>query len=196
MPYKIDVMGIYKIVNTATNQCYVGQSQRVKKRLREHFRLLRSNTHPNRHLQHSYNKYGADCFRGEIEIVCENVDDLDLFEEMFIRGEATFDCPAVYNIADFAKAPMRGKTHSAEVRLKISAGRNATTFDFRSPSYRATLSRAQMARFHADPKFIGKLKFILENGHMSYAERARQLGSNTSSVRKLALKYSHLKGTL
>ena len=196
MPYKIDIIGIYKIVNKATGYCYVGQSQRVKKRLKEHFRLLRLNKHPNSHLQNSYNKYGGDNFYGSIEIECDSTGDLDQLEEMFINGSAWFDQPTVYNIADFAKAPMRGKTHSAEVRIKISAGRSASTFDYQSQEYRDTLSKAQMARFHSDPKFMERLKFIVDNSDLSYAERARRLGSDTSSVRRLALKYQHLKGVL
>lgn len=196
MPYKIDICGIYKIVNHATGQCYVGQSQRVQKRIREHFRLLRLNKHPNQHLQNAYNKYGLDNFSGGVEIECESVDQLDYLEESFLKGDAWFEEPSVYNIADFAKAPMRGKTHSEEVRERIRLGRRASTFDYKSPEYRKTLSDAQMARFHRDPKFIDKVKFILDNGHMSYAERARQLGSDTSSVRRLALRYTNLKGNL
>lgn len=196
MPYKIDVIGIYKIVNKATGHCYVGQSQYVKKRLKEHFRLLRLNKHSNGHLQNSYNKYGLENFYGSIEVECESADDLDQLEEMFISGLAWFEQPAVYNIADFAKAPMRGKTHSAEVRVRISAGRNASTFDYKSPEYRATLSKAHVARYQSDPKFMAKIKFLLENSHLSYAERGRRLGADTSSVRRLALKYQHLKGVL
>ncbi len=196
MPYKIDVCGVYKLVNTETGQCYVGQSQRCKKRIKEHFRLLRWNKHTNPHLQHAYNKYGAAAFYGEIEIECDDLEELDRLEEAFLQGTAWFDTPTVYNIADFAKAPMRGKTHSSEVREKIRLGRRASTFDFKSPEYRATLSKAQMARFLSDPKFVAKLKFILENAHMSYAERARQLNADISPVRKLALKYQHLKGVL
>lgn len=196
MPYKVDVCGIYKLVNTATGQCYVGQSQRAKKRIKEHFRLLRLNKHPNQHLQNAYNKYGADAFYGEIEIECESADDLDPLEEAFISGSAWFDTPTVYNIADFAKAPMRGRSHSPEALEKIRLGRRATTFDYQSPEYRKTLSDAQVARRFADPKFVAKLKFILDNPQMSYAERARRLGADTSPVRKLALKYQHLKGVL
>lgn len=196
MPYKIDVCGVYKLVNSETGQCYVGQSQRCKKRIKEHFRLLRWNKHTNRHLQHAYNKYGASAFYGEVEIECDDLEELDRLEEAFLQGTAWFDTPTVYNIADFAKAPMRGKTHNEETLEKIRLGRRATTFDFKSPEYRATLSRAQVARFFSDPKFVAKLKFILENSHMSYAERARQLGADTSPVRKLALKYQHLKGVL
>ena len=196
MPYKIDVCGIYKLVNKVTGQCYVGQSQRAKKRIKEHFRLLRWNKHSNQHLQNAYNKYGAENFYGSIEIECEDPKDLDALEEQFLCGNAWFDTPTVYNIADFAKAPMRGKQHSDEVREKIRLGRRGCTFDFQSPEYRQTLSKAQMARWFLDPKFIAKVKFIVENDHMSYAERARQLGADTSPVRKLALKYKHLKGVL
>jgi group I intron endonuclease len=168
----------------------------VQKRIKEHFRLLRHNKHPNQHLQNAYNKYGADNFYGAIEVECENVEQLDALEEAFLKNDAWFEEPTIYNIADFAKAPMRGKTHSEEVKEKIRLGRRAATFDYRSPEYRKTLSDGHMARFQADPKFIAKLKFILDNAHMSYAERARQLNSDTSSVRRLALRYAHMKGNI
>ena len=196
MPYKVDICGIYKLVNKATGQCYVGQSQRMKKRIKEHFRLLRWNKHPNKHLQNSYNKHGAENFYGAIEVECNSPEELDRLEESFLKKDAWFEQPTVYNIADFSKAPMRGKTHTEETRQKIRLGRRSTTFDYRSAEYRSTLSRAQMARFQQDPKFVAKLKFILDNQNMSYAERARQLNSDTSSVRRLAIKYQHLKGTL
>ena len=196
MPYKIDVCGIYKIVNKTTGQCYVGQSQRAKKRLKEHFRLLRWGKHTNPHLQNSYNKYGAEAFYGAIEVECPNLEELDRLENAFLQGKAWFEEPTVYNIADFAKAPMRGKRHSEEVKERIRLGRRASTFDFRSPEYRKMLSDAQMARFHSDPKFVAKIKFIVENPDLTYAERARILGADTSSVRRLALKYQHLKGDL
>jgi len=196
MPYKHDVCGIYKIVNTATGQCYVGQSQRIKKRIREHFRLLRSNKHPNSHLQKAFNKYGAASFLGSIEVECKDLNELDSLEEAFLKKEVWFEEETIYNIADFAKAPMRGKTHNEQIREKIRLGRRATTFDYKSPEYRSTLSKAQMARFHSDPKFIEKLRFILENSDLSYAERARKLNADTSAVRRLALKYQNLKGVL
>jgi len=196
MPYKIDICGIYKLVNRATGKCYVGQSQRAQKRIKEHFRLLRNKKHPNTHLQRAYNKYGAESFYGAIEVECSNLEELDRLEELFLQGCAWFEEPTIYNIADFAKAPMRGKQHSMEVRERISLGRRAATFDYQSLEYRTTLSQAQVARFHADPKFIAKIKFVIENGALSYAERARRLGASTSAVRRLALKYQHLKGVI
>jgi len=196
MPYKIDYCGIYKIVNTATGQCYVGQSKRVKKRIKEHFRLLRLNKHTNPHLQNAYNKYGIDNFYAAMEVECDNFEELDALENAFIAGDAWFEEPTVYNIADFAKAPMHGKTHSEAVREKIRLGRNASTFDYKSPEYRANLSKAQVARALSDPKFVDKVRYILEYADLSYAERARGLNIDTSSVRKIALKYAHMKGTI
>jgi group I intron endonuclease len=196
MPYKTDVCGLYKLVNKVTGQCYVGQSQRVKKRLKEHFRLLRLKKHTNQHLQNAFNKYGANNFVGELEVECADLSELDALETAFLQGRAWFEEPTVYNIADFAKAPMRGKTHTEESKQRIRIGRRATTFDYQSDEYRQTLSKAQMARFLSDPKFVAKLKFIIDNPNMSYADRARRLGADISSVRKLAIKYTHLKGTL
>lgn len=183
-------------MNTVTGQCYVGQSQRVEKRIKEHFRLLRGGRHTNKHLQNSFIKYGASSFYGAIEVVCDSVDELDALEEAFIRGDAWFAEPSTYNIADSAKAPMRGKKHSEETVFKIKLGRNATSFDYTNAEYRASLCKAQMARFFAAPKFVANLKFILDNAKMSYAERARRLGKDTSSTRRLALKYRHLTGVL
>ena len=60
MPYAEDFCGVYKIINTQSNLCYVGQSQRVKKRIADHFKLLRMNKHGNQRLQNAFNKYGDD----------------------------------------------------------------------------------------------------------------------------------------
>lgn len=196
VPYAQDVIGIYKIVNKATNACYVGQSQCIKKRIKEHFRLLRWNKHPNAKLQNAYNKYGAQNFIWELEVVCKDTKDLDKIEEAFLSKQAWFDEPTIYNIADFAKAPMRNRQHSEEVRERIRIGRRASTFDYGSADYRKRLSKAHQERLFSDPSFVAKVKYIVDNPDMTYAERARVLGKDISSTRRLALKYQHLKGVL
>lgn len=196
MPYAVNTVGVYTLVNHQAQQCYVGQSQRAEKRIREHFRLLRMNKHTNSRLQNAYNKYGADSFTSAIEVECSNPGDLDAIEEAFISGAAVFAYPASYNIAAFAKAPMRGRTHDAASRARISAGRKKTTFDYGSEEYKARLVEAQRVRLMASPKFVADLKFILDNPDMSYAARGRVVGVDTGSVRKKALRYHHLKGAL
>lgn len=196
MPYAQDVCGVYKIINEQAGLCYVGQSQTVKKRIAEHFRLLRMNKHGNPRLQNAFNKHGEKNFKWHLEVVCEDLDDMDVVENAFISGDAVFVEPTFYNIAPFAKAPMRGKTHSEEVRKNIRKGRRAAKFDYNSDDYRKKLQSITMARVFSDPTYVEKVKFIIENPDMSYAARARQVGSDTSTVRKIALKYAHLKGKI
>jgi hypothetical protein len=196
MPYKYEHSGIYKIVNTTTNECYVGQSVRVLKRISDHKCNLRKGTHTNPHLQRAFNKYGENSFVFSIVAECESYDDLDILEDAFLKDEAYFDEPVVYNVADFAKTPMRGRKHSSETIEKIRLGRVASSFDYTSPQYRARLRGAQMARFWADPKFVDRVRFIIENDHLSYADRSRAIGKDLSSTRRLALKYAHMKGKI
>lgn len=196
MPYAIDHIGIYKIYNVATNRCYVGQSRRVKKRIADHFALLRKGVHPNHVFQKEFDQYGRASFDWSLEVECESVEELDMIEEAFLSGDAYFAERHLYNISNYAKTPMKGKKHSAATKELISRTRKESSFDFRSEAYRKSLKEAQERRFFDQPEFVAKLKFILDNPTMSYAERGRVLGADTSNVRKLALKYAHLKGTL
>lgn len=196
MPYANDYIGIYKIYNKVTNQCYVGQSRRVKKRVNDHFSHLRKNHHPNPRLQEAFNQYGENAFTWSLEVRCEDPTEMDMIEELFLSGEAKFPEETIYNISNFAKTPMKNRTHTEEVRQKISKRRRASLFDYRSKTYKKTLSEAQRARFFSDPEFVARVRFIVDNPDMSYAGRGRVLGMDTSSVRRLALKYAHLKGAL
>jgi group I intron endonuclease len=195
MPYAEDYTGIYRIVNTVSNKAYVGQSLRVKKRVQEHFRLLRLGKHTNTHLQRSYNKHGEDAFVWELEVLCEDASDLDLIENAFLQGDAYFNEPLAYNIADYAKVPMRGRFHTDETKQQISLAKRGRR-DHVTDRYRNSLSKGQSKRYHDDPAFVAKVRFIVDNPHMSYAERGRVVGADTSSVRKLALKYTPLKEAL
>lgn len=196
MPYAHDHIGIYKIVNNSTGNCYVGQSQRVKKRVKEHFRLLDKGCHPNQHLQRSYNKYGKASFTWALEVECEDVADLDKIEESFLTGDAQFDEPVTYNIADFAKAPMRGKSHTNETKAKIRASIAKNPRDTQNPLWREKLRQAKKEYYFSNPEWVAKLKFIIDNPSMSYAERARRVGKDISTTRKLYLKYQHLQGVI
>lgn len=196
MPYADEIVGVYRVVDTVAGACYVGQSRRVKKRIAEHFRLLRLGTHPNPRLQESYNTNGESAFEWEVEVVCSDPADLDAVEEAFLKREAVFTPHGeLFNISSTAKTPMAGRHHSEATKQAISEKkkgdrRHVTT------EYRARLSRAQLERRLADPAFVAKVKYILDNEHLSYAERGRRLGVDTSSVRKLALKYRQVKEIL
>lgn len=66
--FKYDASGIYIIKNKITGECYVGQSISLKRRLREHKRLLREGKEKYRNgeqtlLQKAWNKYGEENFQ-------------------------------------------------------------------------------------------------------------------------------------
>lgn len=196
MPYAKDFAGVYRVVDTSTGHCYVGQSKRVKKRVAEHFRLLKKNTHPNQNLQNAYNMAGPESFTHEIEVLCSDPVDLDTIEEAFLTGDARFDdSPSLFNISSTARAPMDGRRHTDETRAQISRSKKGRTTHV-TPEYRAKLSAAHRSRLFANPEYLARVKFIVQNPHLSYAERGRQVGLDTSSARKIALKYANEKELL
>lgn len=67
------ICGIYCIKNLKNNKVYIGKSKNISERWEKHLYALKSNTHPNSHLQSSFNKYGEVNFSFLI---------LDSFEEM------------------------------------------------------------------------------------------------------------------
>lgn len=78
MKTKNAITGIYQIKNALTNECYVGSSINVQKRLSDHIKHLASGTHINKLLQNSWKEYGFENFvLGVLEVV-EN--DKDLLE--------------------------------------------------------------------------------------------------------------------
>lgn len=196
MPYAQDIHGVYRLTNTVTKQCYVGGSKRVRKRVAEHFRLLRQNIHPNPKLQESFNAYGEDVFKWDIEVQCEDPADLDSVEEAFLSGEARFPEPVFFNISTTAKMPMANRKHSDETRKRISESKRKNMGYVADPEYRAKLKEAHRNRFFSDEKFVEKIKFLVDNPHLTYAERGRRMGIATSSARRLALKYANLRGKL
>lgn len=63
--------GIYVIINSKSNNCYVGQASDISDRLTRHRYLLNKNRHTCKHLQASYNKYGKSAFIFQILDTCE-----------------------------------------------------------------------------------------------------------------------------
>jgi len=196
MPYASDLHGVYRLVNDVTNQCYVGSSRRVRKRISEHLRLLRLDAHPNQRLQESFNRFGEASFSWDVEVTCEDPSDLASVEEAFLSGEASFSTPVYFNISHTAKAPMRGRRHTEETKSKISASKLQNNSYLQDPIYRQKLSLAQNKRLFSDKNFVERVRFLVDNPDLTYAERGRRLGMGTSAARKLALKYSHLRGKL
>lgn len=76
--------GVYYIQNKITKQLYIGQSKNLKIRKRKHFSMLRNNSHFNKYLQRSFNKYGEKNFEFKVIEYCEP-SQLDKLEIAYIN---------------------------------------------------------------------------------------------------------------
>lgn len=65
---KNKISAVYKIVNTVTNECYIGSSKDVMNRWTSHKWLSTWKQHPNSKLYQAFQKYGLDKF--DFQILC------------------------------------------------------------------------------------------------------------------------------
>ena len=78
------ISGIYKIINTITNDFYIGSSKDVKLRWAVHKCHSTWNEHPNKQLYQDMRKYGVDKF--ELQILEEvEIEKLKETEQQFIE---------------------------------------------------------------------------------------------------------------
>lgn len=79
--------GIYRIVNTINNKCYIGQSINLAVRIRAHIRYIKRNTEK-QVIYNAIRKYGVDNFSIEIVTILPPHDNLkknlDLCEKIYI----------------------------------------------------------------------------------------------------------------
>jgi len=111
------VMAIYIIINNVNNKIYIGSTVNVSLRKSGHFNKLKRNTHPNSHLQNSYNKYGEQAFN---TYLLENVNDENELlsrEQSWLDELQPFDRSIGYNIAPIAGTTL-GTKHSEESKAK------------------------------------------------------------------------------
>lgn len=136
------ISGIYAILNIATNKMYIGSAVCVGERLHSHRKKLRTNNHPNKHLQSAWNKYEETNFEfGLIETV-NNKEELLTREKYWIDYTHCTDREYGYNVRSMPNSNLglkfsseairkrsealkghtwnRGRKHSAEAKLKMS----------------------------------------------------------------------------
>ena len=160
--------GIYKITNLINLKVYIGQSDRLNDRKREHFYRLKRNEHNNEHLQKSYDKYGEENFIFEI---IEETDDLDNREIYWINEYGGINSELNYNLKD----PLT-KKWCDYIRLKqckIMAGENNPNFGNKwSKEQKEKLSK--MKKGVTLEKSIGKEKADLTKLKMSKSQKGRK----------------------
>jgi group I intron endonuclease len=114
--------GIYIIENLITSKIYVGSTSNLEGRKGRHFSSLRKNKHHNKHLQHSFNKYGEANFKFSMLEKCQ-------IEVLAIREQHYIDnlMPG-YNKRLIAENN-QGLKHSEEAKKKISTAHKGNIYN-------------------------------------------------------------------
>jgi group I intron endonuclease len=150
---------IYRILNVATDQFYIGSSVNVRRRRWEHWDSLKKGKHHCDALQAAWAEYGEDAF--EFEVIEEVTDDAELLrveETYLMKFAGSTEC---YNTAvsahqspaalprvrakiseglrrkyeDPTYVPRLGKRHTEETKSKISAKVQAAVAEGRSGKF-------------------------------------------------------------
>lgn len=118
---------IYRIRNLVDGKVYVGQAVNFKKRMARHRWELRSNRHPNVHLQRAWTAHGEDRFM--FEILADDIDftELTRLEQHHIDAHRSADPQFGYNKSPAAGSNL-GVKYSAESRRKMSDAQKGRTF--------------------------------------------------------------------
>ena len=72
------MQGIYKIINIKNNKVYIGSSENIDQRIKQHIRELKNNKHHSYKLQIDWNKFGEDNFISEL---LEEINNIELLRE-------------------------------------------------------------------------------------------------------------------
>lgn len=108
------MMLIYEIRNLINNKFYIGSAIKYQHRWACHESDLNLNKHKNNHLQHAWNKYGAENFEFRAIEAVENKGDLLKREQYWIDL-----LKPEYNVYRIAGSPV-GTKHSAASRANMS----------------------------------------------------------------------------
>lgn len=148
MDSRYNKMGIYRITNTVNGKSYIGKTgMNFGDRWDSHRSLLNSGKHDNRHLQHAWDKYGADAF--EFAAV-EEVDDVSMLNDLETRYIADYRSRGMcYNIHDGGDGGVNlGKHLSADTKRKIGEKNRANMLGrTASNETRQRMSASQLARY-------------------------------------------------
>lgn len=110
--------GIYCLYNLYNNKYYIGSSNKLSKRVWEHFYHLKNKTHYNNHLQYSFDKY-EKYFIGFVLEDVENLDELLVREQYWIDRLEAYNPEIGYNQAHTVNGST-GYKHTKESKLKMS----------------------------------------------------------------------------
>ena len=150
---------IYAVIHKASGKRYIGSTERLLVRWRQHRSDLHENKHHCQHLQRAWNKHGEPAFDFIVIETCPR-------EEQFIREQWYLDnfWDDLYNTARIAGASMAGRKHSEETRAKMT-GRKCS----------------EEARIKMSKDRLGRKPSEETRARMSQAQVGKRLGQTRSA---------------
>lgn len=182
--------GIYAIVNIANGKLYIGSAVKLNRRKSQHLNKLNLDTHRNRHLQSSFNKYGKDYFVFKVVEYCE-IKDLIAREQIWIN-QFDFDIQ-LYNLNPIAGSFL-GFKHTEESRTKMSQVHKGKIF---SKETRNKLSQSCKKRIISD-ETRNKMSEAAKNRSEEHRKKLSERGKVrvfSEEIRE-KLSFSHQKSIL
>lgn len=88
--YNNNMIGIYKIKNTANGKTYIGQSTDIEQRWSAHKRELQNGIHKNTLLQNDWDAFGESNFSFEVIKKCRSIK-LNEYEKFYIQQYNAFE---------------------------------------------------------------------------------------------------------
>ena len=182
---------IYKITNTLTGKCYIGETQEKdpEDRWKGHMRAINRNTGCPA-LRDAIHKYGADNFKFEVLIICFD-EDRFIYEKEYIK-KYNSQVPHGYNILPGGEGGgFHGKKHTSSTIEKIKKG--ISRFRKENPNYFETYReklRKSMEKVDISSAVKNSEKYMkaVEEGRVG-GKLHKQSEETKEKIRQSGLKY-------
>ena len=161
------IVGVYKITNIKTGQCYIGKSKDIKNRWKQHFRDLDKGKHCNKKLQNAYNHFQiqlkSNIFIPEVLHICKTDDEAKAIELIYLSNLTIRE--HLYNLV-----------FDPEAAVKRFEGRNALS------SESCSISSSEMRASVVSRREC--IKLVINNTkYISVTEASRHLNISSSTIR-------------
>ena len=165
--------GVYCIRNRKNNKRYIGSSQDIYGRFRNHVNRLNRGVHSNNHLQNAWTKDGENCFVLEIVESCDK-NDLSLREQYHIDSSGVLNPVIGYNIAPLANIPPMTEDTKRKIGLSNKGNKPWTTGRHLPESTKDKIRKAVLANGWMKGK-TGKLHPFYGKHHSDVSKKKQRL---------------------